>query len=277
MGDGGDALVVDGVSFALTLAVGLIGLLFVRYAVSKLVSGKGASSDKQAVKKVTGEQGQVVCSVGVQDKQRLVESTSDFLRNISSIYVASRNGLDKLEDLLPEVKGVKGDGAVSEATVEKLVRLMHEFITEQVKTVSDGNLKLSDGVAALAIEMLTVTPSMDCLLHAKVMPPSMYQPTYTLLISSNNVHCVTDGFIGFPVLGPADPNKKYTQKRMRLLTADLVEVAVEGSSSIKVDYFMCSTSAENMRSLVNRGVPLIKSICANDRSGSTSWKEYLLS
>jgi hypothetical protein len=96
-------------------------------------------------------------------------------------------------------------------------------------------------LTATVLRQLTVGPAMKLLLEHQL-PPAMHQPHFTIAIvsdtsttPSNNgrsaytaptsVRVITDGFVGLPVSGPADPSKKCTPYRVRIITSNLVQPA----------------------------------------------------
>jgi len=180
-----------------------------------------------------------------------VEPCSDFLRNLAACAVVSEeSGLQDLVAAFPGLKKFKAGQPVNENTVKELQETLQQELKETWQTNDESSPKLMQRLATMLLQLCTVTPSVQALVESEMAPYSMYQPTFTLLLMSNNVKLVTEGFVGGPVRGPSDPNKKYTSQKMRLLTEDLVvATSKEDIRGIKVDFFIARTSATSTAEL----------------------------
>lgn len=183
-------------------------------------------------------------SVSFHTGQAGNEKASDLLRNCLSgtiLVEAPGRAARPLGEVCPALSEIRARGAAMSGAVRSEVEaalcaaLAREWSGEA----------LPAGLAALAMDLLAVAPQVDCLLAAKVMPPAMQQPSYTLVLApaARQVRCLTDGFVGVPVLGPADPALKYTATRMRSLSGDLVRAALERAPAVDVAYCLRATRA----------------------------------
>ncbi len=196
------------------------------------------------------------------------EKASDLLRNSHSgtILVASAPGrvARPLGEVCPALAEIRARGS----TLSAAVRAEVEAALGTALAREWSGEALPDGVAALAIDLLAVSPQIDCLLAAEVMPPAMQQPSYTLVLApaARQVRCLADGFVGAPVLGPADPALKYTATHMRTLSGDLVRAALERAPAVNVAYCLHATRAVAAAELREAGRAALNSALAATRA-----------
>jgi len=283
--EGAEARQLAGNTAAVALALAALGALAVLrlWPSGSTGSGKsggssicsGSSRDGGAARETrTGSQR---CAVGRArgGGGAAVEAASDLVRNCDAVYVDSGDGAGPrpLRDVVPELSGLQGSGeAVTEDTAQALASALQRGL-EGARPAGSG--ALPRGLAWLVIDALSVTHSMDCLLDAQVLPPAMYQPAYTVVLAGDSVRCLTDGFVGSPVLGPPHPSAKYTATRMRLLTGDLFQAAVEQADAVPVDYCLGPTAARTAAAVRADTRPALRRLAASAAS-DLAWRELLL-
>jgi len=226
---------------AMTLAVGIVGAAILYTSIKKSPSQNAAQLD----------------SVKTPLQKLQTESKSDFLRNLHELKVCTPNGVysSMLETVYNNIVPV---------TEQDILNGMDTFL------LSCG-IKLNKEGSNVVVQMLTVTPSMNCLFNANIMPPAMFQPTYTLLVCSDGtVRCSTHGYVGSPVMGPPDPSKKYTKTCMRLITDD-TNMAVLGEC-INVRYSI-SDCERGWTPIYDSST--LAELVSNKSSGDSKWIEYL--
>ena len=146
------------------------------------------------------------------------EAARDFSRTVKAVEVFDGEARLKLESLLLR----KG-----EAEEEKAFDLL-------LSHLKDKGYDKADALAERVASCLCVNLSMQVLEHAKVSPPAMYQPRFTLALLETEVFVVAHAFVGMPVLGPAHPEKKYTRTQLSYMTSNLLETAATHEVSYKV-------------------------------------------
>lgn len=260
--DGGSLSEVAVGTLVLTVMVGVVGAVSLYQMLNK---GPGPSKAKVVHK------GFIKCS---KDRDK-IECTSDLLRNREAIYVVrNKSGKrEKLTDLCTELDSL--ESPVS----DKVVSAVHAALcTTLEEIVEKDTVGLVPQITSIIIQLLTVTPSMDCILDAKLMPPAMYQPCYSVIISKRSVRCVSDGFVGPNVKGPAHPDKKYTDLCMRLVSDDLVRAAT--SKSVEIKYCVKETQAQSAFGLVEQSKNFLTHVFEKSHDDSESdelWNSYLIS
>jgi len=202
--------------------------------------------------------------------RKSIEPVSDLLRNLGAVRVAvTGKPVKLLQELMPKASAIKSSGvAVSEEVVAQVLEEMDDVVSHEM-------IGAHKGIAAIVVDLLTVTPSMDCLLDAKMSPPAMFQPLHTLIITKSQVRCMTDGFVGGPTKGPPNPNLKFTDTRMRILSGDAARAAVESSQDLDLQYVIQATKHTLTSQVADATQSLLTSVAASNNS-ETQWKELLV-
>lgn len=271
-----------------TLALGLLGLVVIgtlaqrAWTQAAIAGGEGGNPKTGTAKASRSKpvaQGKIDCKIS--DRERVIEATSDFLRNVraNAITIVSPKGSPQpLGDYFEELKAL-GDRSKSEAVSREfavqVTLAVQNALLKAWKEGGDTASSLPGALGAQVIELLTVSPTMDALLDAGIMPPSMNQPAYTLVVTGSEVRCITEGFVGMPVMGPADPNLKYTSQRMRLLSGNIMDVATSASpSTMRLEYCIMPTSAQRISQVTSSTHTALHETCQMN-SSSANWQDFL--
>uniref|UniRef100_A0A7S3PLX6 Uncharacterized protein n=1 Tax=Aplanochytrium stocchinoi TaxID=215587 RepID=A0A7S3PLX6_9STRA len=227
----------------LTLLVGVIVLYIIIVYFETFKSDNGAKKFKSSTLQ---RKGSVKIEVTGKVDSGLMEAKRDFLRSVEAVYVATENSYTSFQDEIKAIEIEKQSSFIeanddTNSILEKLQVLIKQ------KTETKTNIQeLSNRV----LDHIRVAPGISVLLDAKVFPPSMYQPRYTLVLAREAVHVITDGFTGQPSFGPPDPNKKYTSNRIRYITDNLVNLKTS-SDSVNVNYNIKATTITNINDAVD--------------------------
>ncbi|GBG34774.1 Hypothetical Protein FCC1311_109962 [Hondaea fermentalgiana] len=277
-----------------TLALGLLGLVVLgalarsawtrSSGASQSLDGSAGVSQQNTAKRTPIKpiaQGSVSSEVAGLVPSN--EAASDFLRNVraGAIHIVSvQSGARQLGQASVAMKALVNEpGPVSNDTAIRVAAVMQDLVLKAWQEYEPDTSSLPQTLGARVVELLTVSPTMDVLLDAHIMPPSMSQPAYTLVVARGEVRCITEGFVGSPLLGPADPNQKYTMQRLRLLSSNVLDVTSSSTSrELRLEYCIMATQAKRSTDILTGTHASLRELCGIQHAITAStWQDFLLS
>mmetsp|Transcript_4354 Transcript_4354/g.5055 ORF Transcript_4354/g.5055 Transcript_4354/m.5055 type:complete len:248 (+) Transcript_4354:147-890(+) len=198
----------------------------VLYGLTVLISSSKKVAKPNLASQRALKRGSVNIDLNENEEADIAEAQRDFLRSLDAVRVVTKVtsiSFEKLENLKK--------------------RSAFDLLLSVVQDEYSGNTDLKLLLNRI-LKHIRVAPGISVLLDAEISPPALFQPRYTLVLSENSAFVITDGFAGQPCFGPPDPNKKYTEKRIRYMTENLANLKSE--TAVLVNYYLCSTAKKKI-------------------------------